>query len=82
MSNIPTVTIQLTQAELQLMVDSLNYLTSINLPIEAEFLKPYVWLQDDLKKAQTFVEDGIRNKENETTDSEAFNEQVKCKECD
>ena len=82
MSDIPTVTIKLTQSELQLMVDALNYLTSINLPIESEFLKPYVWLQDDLKKAQIFVADGIRNKENETTDSEAFNGQIECKECD
>lgn len=81
MISTPTVTIKLTKAEVELIVNSLSYLTSINLPIESDFLKPYVWLLDDLKKINTYVQDGIRNKENETA-KESRDVQIKCKNCD
>ena len=81
MISTPTVTIKLSKAEVELIVNSLSYLTSINLPIESDFLKPYVWLLDDLKKINTYVQDGIRNKENETV-KEGHDVQIECKECD
>ena len=58
-----TITIKLTKAELETMIKSLNFLSSLNVPIENDWLKPYYTLERDLEIINKRVNDKIRDRE-------------------
>ena len=58
-----TITIKLTKAELETMIKSLNFLSSLNVPIENYWLKPYYTLERDLEIINKRVNDKIRDRE-------------------
>lgn len=47
---IATQTIKYTNKEIELLVNALDYMLSVNLPIDEDFLHPYAKLRDDLRK--------------------------------
>ena len=58
-----TITIKLTKAELETMIKSLNFLSSLNVPIENDWLKPYYTLERDLEIINKRINDKIRDRE-------------------
>ncbi len=59
----PIITIKLSKTELETMIKSLEFLSTMNVPIENDWLKPYYTLQRDLELINKKVDDQIRNRE-------------------
>jgi len=57
---IATQNIKFTNKEIELLINSLQYLLSVNLPIDEDFLHPYARLKDDLSKIQDNINEKIR----------------------
>ena len=49
MKETSTVIIKLTRQEVEVMINTLNFILTTNLPIDEDFLKPYHRLKTDLK---------------------------------
>jgi len=61
----PLVTIKLTQSELELVMSSLYFLTTIKLPIPDEWIKPYISLKKDLYKINDMINEKVKEAEND-----------------
>jgi hypothetical protein len=48
MDRIGTALIKFTNAEIDLLINSIDFMTSLNIPIEKEWVKPYSRLKKDL----------------------------------
>ena len=58
MKNKSTALIKLTKAEINLLVQNIDFVLSLNIPIEKEWLKPYVKIKEDLKKIELQLIEG------------------------
>tara|TARA_R110002051_G_C8507697_1_gene465849 strand:- start:420 stop:668 length:249 start_codon:yes stop_codon:yes gene_type:complete len=48
MDRVGTALIKFTNAEIDLLINSIDFMTSLNIPIEKEWIKPYSKLKEDL----------------------------------
>ena len=48
MDRVGTALIKFTNAEIDLLINSIDFMTSLNIPIEKEWVKPYSRLKKDL----------------------------------
>lgn len=53
-----TATIKMTRQEITTVINTLDFICTINLPIDNEFLKPYEKLKTDLMKIEKQLIDG------------------------
>ena len=61
----PVVTIKMTQAELELVIHSLNLIKSLDVPIEAQWLSPFVSLGKDLENINETINNKLRDRQND-----------------
>jgi len=73
-----TVTMKISESEVDCLIESLNFITSINLPIETEYLKPYSALKKDLVK----IKSNIVQKRREIPYEQNRDSSQSCKTCD
>ena len=58
MKETSTVIIKLTRQEIEVIINTLNFILTTNLPIDADFLKPYHNLKTDLIRIRRDLIDG------------------------
>lgn len=82
--DIGTVTVKMTDTELELAISSLEFYTTLNIPVENDYLIPYEELKQDLIRIQKKLEDykhEVRHGKKETVVS-GFTQQEECEPCD
>tara|TARA_R110002051_G_C8723923_1_gene497082 strand:- start:254 stop:466 length:213 start_codon:yes stop_codon:yes gene_type:complete len=53
-----TATIKFTKEEVNLLINNIDFMLSLNIPIEEEWLKPYHKLKEDLLKISKEIVEG------------------------
>ena len=53
-----TATIKFTKEEINLLINNIDFMLSLNIPIEEEWLKPYHKLKEDLLKISKEIVEG------------------------
>ena len=75
-----TTTIKISLAELDTIIDSLDFKTSLNVRYENGYINRYVLLQQSLQKIRKNNNEIIRNKQNDKT-KENYNQEY-CETCE
>ena len=75
-----TTTIKISLAELDTIIDSLDFKTSLNVRYESGYINRFVLLQQSLQKIRKNNNEIIRNKQNDKT-KENYNQEY-CKTCE
>tara|TARA_R100000231_G_C5185196_1_gene122471 strand:- start:56 stop:304 length:249 start_codon:yes stop_codon:yes gene_type:complete len=75
-----TTTIKLSLAELDTIIDSLDFKTSLNVRYESGYINRFVLLQQSLQKIRKNNNEIIRNKQNDKT-KENYNQEY-CETCE
>tara|TARA_R100001244_G_C5118976_1_gene123036 strand:- start:378 stop:584 length:207 start_codon:yes stop_codon:yes gene_type:complete len=55
---VTTATIKFTKEEVNLLINNIDFMLSLNIPIEEEWLKPYHKLKEDLLKISKEIIEG------------------------
>jgi len=79
MENEATITIKMSQVELETLIKSLDFISSLNVPIDNNYLKTFVKLKSDLIKMNQQLGDAIINK---NVTKEEFYGETKCEPCE
>jgi hypothetical protein len=77
---VSTATIKFSRHEVEILLNTLNFILSTNLPVDEEFLKPYYALKSDLNKIRTQLLDGEQKTNGHVTADEFYGDA--CQECD
>ena len=75
-----TTTIKISLAELDTIIDSLDFKTSLNVRYESGYINRFVLLQQSLQKIRKNNNEIIRNKQNDKT-KENYNQEY-CETCE
>ena len=75
-----TTTIKIRLAELDTIIDSLDFKTSLNVRYESGYINRFVLLQQSLQKIRKNNNEIIRNKQNDKT-KENYNQEY-CETCE
>ena len=75
-----TTTIKISLAELDTIIDSLDFKTSLNVRYESGYINRFVLLQQSLQKIRENNNEIIRNKQNDKT-KENYNQEY-CETCE
>ena len=75
-----TTTIKISLAELDTIIDSLDFKTSLNVRYESGYINRFVLLQQSLQKIRKNNTEIIRNKQNDKT-KENYNQEY-CETCE
>ena len=73
-----TVTMKISESDIDCLISSLDFITSVNLPIDTEYLKPYSALKKDLLQ----IKSNIVQKRREIPYEQNRNSPQACKTCD
>ena len=79
MDNKATVTVKMSKAELETLINSLDFKLSLNVPIDSNYLKPFAKLKNDLTKISQQLDDAVINKK---VTKEEFYGTPKCEPCE
>jgi len=77
---ISTATIKFSKQEVEILINTLEFILSINLPINEEFLKPYEVLRKDLNIIKKQLIEGEQSSNGHMTEEQFFGET--CENCE
>jgi len=77
---ISTATIKFSRQEVEILLNTLEFILSTNLPVDEEFLKPYHSLKQDLKGIRKQLVEGEQAKNGQITEGEFYGQE--CEVCE
>ena len=75
-----TATIKFSKSEVEILLNTLEFILSTNLPVDEEFLRPYYSLKKDLKGIRKQLVEGEQARNGQITENEFYGQE--CEVCE
>ena len=78
--NVSTATIKFSRQEIEILINTLEFILSTNLPIDKDFLKPYEVIRKDLTIIKNQLISGEEKSNGKMTEKEFYGD--RCETCE